>query len=112
MPEALASGLAVLSYAVAAAANLISDGRNGALVQPGEEVDFINAAVALAVDSEKRLALRQEAPSSVAHMSWMAVADSFITTLRSVMERHDSQLSAEFRPQPAAVRATQPGTLN
>lgn len=112
VPEALASGLAVLSYGVAAAANLITDGRNGALVQPGEEVDFINAAVALAVDSEKRLALRQEAPSSVAHMSWMAVADSFITTLRSVMERHDSQLSAEFRLQPAAVRATQPGTLN
>ncbi len=112
VPEALASGLAVLSYAVAAAANLITTGHNGALVQPDEELDFINAAVDLAVDNDKRTALRQEAAASVAHMSWMAVADSFITTLRSVMERHDSQLSAAFRPQPAAARATQPGQFN
>lgn len=112
VPEALASGLAVLSYAVAAAANLITDGRNGALVQAGEELDFINAAVALAIDSEKRLAMRREAHDSVAHMSWMAVADGFISTLRSVIERHDNQISAAFRLQPAAVHATQPGQLN
>ena len=107
VPEALASGLAVLSYAVAAAANLITPGRNGALVQPGEELDFIHTAVDLAVDSDKRTALRRVAPASVAHMSWMAVADNFITTLRAVMERHDSQISAAFRPLPAAS-ANQP----
>lgn len=97
VPEALASGLAVLSYAIAAAADLITDGHNGALAPPGEAQNFVNTAVALAINPDKCNALRREAAASVAHMSWAAVSDSFISILRAVIERHDSQRSAAFR---------------
>ncbi len=102
VPEALASGLSVLSYASAAAANLITHDHNGVLVAPGEELQFVNAAVALAVEHDRRNALRKQAAPSVAHMSWAAVAQSFIGTLRAVIERHASQRSAVLRPAAAA----------
>ncbi|HTD89120.1 MAG TPA: glycosyltransferase family 1 protein [Burkholderiales bacterium] len=91
VPEALASGLAVMSYAVAAAANLIKHDYNGALVAPGEELQFVNTAVVLATEHDKRNALRQQAAPSVVHMTWSAVTDGFVSTLRAVMECHDNQ---------------------
>lgn len=107
VPEALASGLAVLSYACAAAAHLITHDHNGALVAPDEELEFIQTAVALATDHDRRNALRQNAAASVAHMSWAAVVDGFIGTLRAVVERHDSQFRAAQGMLPAA-RVNQP----
>lgn len=94
VPEALASGLAVVSFACAAAANLITHERNGVLVAPGDERAFINAAVAIAADHDKRAALRQRAAGSVAHMSWTAVTDGLISTLRTIVDRHDRQFRA------------------
>jgi glycosyltransferase involved in cell wall biosynthesis len=94
VPEALASGTAVVSYAAAAAAHLITHDRNGALVAPGDELQFIHTAVALATDPARLFSLRQQAPASVAHMSWAAVTDSFVGTLRAVIDRHDGQLNA------------------
>jgi glycosyltransferase involved in cell wall biosynthesis len=91
VPEALASGLAVVSYDCAAAANLITNGRNGVLVAPGEEIQFVNSAVALAIDREQRNAVRQHAAPSVAHMSWSVVHETFVNTLRTVIERHEAQ---------------------
>ena len=87
VPEALASGLAVVSYASAAAANLIRHEQNGALVTPGEELQFVNTAVSLAVDREKRDAIRQQAAPSVAHLNWSAVHETFVNTLRAAIER-------------------------
>jgi glycosyltransferase involved in cell wall biosynthesis len=108
VPEALASGLAVVSYACAAAADPITPDHNGVLVAPGEELQFVNAAVAIATEHDKRHALRQHAPASVAHMSWPAVTDSLIGTLRAVVERHDTQFrAAQGLLQPA--RPVQPG---
>jgi glycosyltransferase involved in cell wall biosynthesis len=102
VPEALASGLAVVSYACAAAAQLITHDHNGILVAPGEELQFVNAAVAIATDHGKRNALRQQAPGSVAHLSWQAVTDTLIGTLRAVVERHDKPFKmTPGLPQPA-----------
>ncbi len=94
VPEALASGVAVVSYACAAAANLITHNHNGALVAVGDELQFINTAVAVATDHEWRNALRQQAAASVAHMSWAAVTDSLVGTLQTVVAPHDGQLRA------------------
>jgi glycosyltransferase involved in cell wall biosynthesis len=102
VPEALASGVAVLSYDCAAAANLIRHNHSGALVAPGDEVDFINTAVALAADHDRRNRLRLQAASSVAHMSWSAVTDGFVSTLRAVIDCHDNAIG----PTPAALRVT------
>jgi glycosyltransferase involved in cell wall biosynthesis len=112
VPEALASGTAVVSYACAAAANLIRHDHNGALVAPGEEAQFLQTAVALANDEDRRNRLRLAAAPSVAHMSWAAVTDGFISTLRSVIDGHDndnrrfaSALHSATSPSPL----TQPG---
>lgn len=98
VPEALASGLAVLSYAHAAAKELITDGGNGVLVANADELDFIDAAVALALDPLKLERVRQAAPASVAHIGWDAVYDSFVETLSSVLERHGRQFSQANQP--------------
>jgi glycosyltransferase involved in cell wall biosynthesis len=94
VPEALASGLAVLSFSHAAAGSLIRDGHNGALVALGDELGFVNAAVALATDPQKIQTLRGNAASSVAHLGWGAVFDSFVGTLRRVVSAQGGPFSA------------------
>ena len=93
VPEALASGLAVLSYSHAAAAHLIRDGHNGALVALADEKGFVNAAVALACDPQKLQSLRSQAPASVAHLGWDTVFDHFVLTLRTAIAGHNADLA-------------------
>ena len=94
VPEAMASGLAVLSYANAAALELINPGDNGVLVPNGDELAFVNAAVALATDPERQQQLRTRAPEGVAHLAWSAVSESFEAVLREVLSRHTQHFSA------------------
>ena len=98
VPEALASGLAVVSYANAAAQELITNNLNGVLVQPGDELEFINAAVALAVNPLRRANLRRSAATSVAHMHWDTVFDAFVDTVSGVLEKHGRQFAATNFP--------------
>jgi len=93
VPEALASGLAVLSYAHAAAAELIANGRNGVLVDAGDSVEFVRATLNLANDPAQIALLRAAAPPSVAHLAWDAIYDNFVATLRGVLERHGKRLA-------------------
>ncbi len=88
VPEALASGLGVLAYTHAAAGELIHNGHSGVLVALGEEMEFVSAAAQLAADSARLRQLRQQARSSVAHMGWDSIYDTFVATLSGVVERH------------------------
>jgi glycosyltransferase involved in cell wall biosynthesis len=88
VPEALASGLAVVSYACAAALELIEPGRNGLLVEPGAESDFVAAALAVAQNAALRNDLRLAAPASVAHLAWDGIFDGFLDTLLRVVQSH------------------------
>lgn len=103
VPEAMASGLAVLSYAHAAAKELIVSGRNGILVQGTEELDFVDAAVALAADADLVQQLKLAAAPSVAHLAWDAVYDSFVDTLSGVLERHGRQFGPARAPKGVAA---------
>ncbi len=94
VPEALASGLVVLSYAHAAAATLVQPGVNGVLVPLGEEAQFVQAAAALASDAATLQALRQNAAASVAHLGWAGVVDGFVGTLRTVVQCHGGHFSS------------------
>lgn len=98
VPEALASGLAVLSYGKAAAQELIVSGKNGVLVHPGDELEFVNAAVDLATNMHKQQEIRQAAAASVAHLGWEAIYSSFVETLSGVLERHDWKHSTLAKP--------------
>ncbi|MFA7278479.1 MAG: glycosyltransferase family 1 protein [Sterolibacterium sp.] len=79
--EALASGLAVVAYNCAGAADLIENGRNGLLAAPGHSRGFIDAAVALASDDRQRTQIRHRAAPSVAQLDWESIHDRFIAAL-------------------------------
>lgn len=86
--EALASGLAVLAYAHAAAAEVINSGYNGVTVPAGDEIAYVEAAGALAAHPERLLELRSRAAPSMQHFDWHHIVDTFATTLNSVVKRH------------------------
>jgi glycosyltransferase involved in cell wall biosynthesis len=91
VPEALASGVAVVAYAQGAAAELIQDGVNGVRIEVGNESAFILRALELAADRDRLTKLCGQASASVAHLDWNQVQDTFIDTLREVIARKLSQ---------------------
>ena len=97
VPEALASGMAVLSYAHAAASELVVNDYNGVLVEPGDSNAFVQAAVALALDNDKLARLRAAAASSVAHLAWDSIYDGFLGVLMQVLERNGHQFARATR---------------
>ncbi|MGE5466615.1 MAG: glycosyltransferase family 4 protein [Ignavibacteria bacterium] len=86
--EALASGLGVVAYDCAAAADLIEDGSNGCLAAPGDEAAFIDAAVSLAAQPDQLGLLRALAAPSVRHLDWERIHDDFAEGLRRGIEAH------------------------
>lgn len=82
--EAMASGLAVVAYKSAAAAELIVDGVNGLTVTPGDGTAFTTAACRLASDDLLRFDIARSAASSLAERGWERVVERFEAVLRSV----------------------------
>ena len=87
--EALASGLPVVSFDVAAAAEHVGDGRSGRLVVPGDEAAFIRETVALAGDHASLAPMRQEALAAAARAAWPQVLAGFEAHLEATL--HESQ---------------------
>jgi glycosyltransferase involved in cell wall biosynthesis len=94
VPEAMASGLAVVSYDIAAAKELIDSGFNGVLVPPGDELAFVNAAVELSANLAQRTQMRGVVAQSVAHLAWGAVYDSFLNILSGAVQLHGRGFAA------------------
>ncbi len=103
VPEALASGLALTAFASAAAVELVRPGHNGLLVAPGDDMAFVSASLELATKADLRATLRTAAPASVAHLHWDSIHDTFIDTLRGVLERERRNTAAAARPTPAIM---------
>jgi glycosyltransferase involved in cell wall biosynthesis len=72
--EALASGLPVVAYDCAAAADLIVNGQNGFLAPPGNAASFIAAAVQV---METNSPWRQTCPASVRHLDWERIYNTY-----------------------------------
>ncbi|HEY6898145.1 MAG TPA: glycosyltransferase, partial [Rhodocyclaceae bacterium] len=87
--EALASGLGVVAYNCAAAAELIEDGHNGFLAAPDDVSDFIQSALRLAADPVLMSRVRMRAAASVSRLDWNTVHDEFAATLRRVIDTHE-----------------------
>lgn len=79
--EAMASGLAVLAYRSAAAAELISSGENGLSVLPGDEAGYLGAAITLACQPGLVPRLGEKAHIGMQHRSWSQVVGSFEAVL-------------------------------
>jgi glycosyltransferase involved in cell wall biosynthesis len=87
--EALASGLPVVSFDVAAASEHVRDGRSGRLVVPGDEAGFIAAAVALSRDLTALAPMREEALAAASRAAWPQVLSGFEAHLEATV--HESE---------------------
>ncbi|MBV5299231.1 MAG: glycosyltransferase family 1 protein [Rhodoferax sp.] len=108
VPEALASGLALVCYGCAAAQELITSGVNGILVPADDALQFISAAVSVAGSAASLTQLRQAAAPSVAHLHWDAIYDRFVGHLTQVIESNQAGFHAtsEHAPVDAVTRAS------
>lgn len=79
--EAMASGLPVLAYRCAAAAELVQDGVNGRTVPPGDSRAFRMAGLDLAKDAVGRAAKGGAARQTILPLGW----DGVIERLEAVM---------------------------
>lgn len=85
--EAMASGLAVLAFDYAAAAQLIRKGENGLLVPIDDAAGFVQAAVAAAADLAVCRALGVQAFETARALDWSSIIARFEGVLEAVMQR-------------------------
>jgi glycosyltransferase involved in cell wall biosynthesis len=83
--EAMASGLPVVAYRSAAAAELIVDGSNGCLAAPGDEEAYRSAALDLVSAPECLPALGAAARQTMLGHQWAAVVDRFESVVREAL---------------------------
>ncbi len=91
--EALASGLPVVAYDYAAAAELIVPGRNGLLAPAGDVVAFVAAAREAAEPNTLRV-LRNHARMSVVGNDWEHIHDAFAAALGQAVRCHERRYQA------------------
>jgi len=88
--EAMASGLAVVSYDLAAAHELITHARNGLLATAGDTTAFIDQAVAGAADAELRRTLKIHARETALQQDWPRLINKLETMFSAVCEERAS----------------------
>lgn len=84
-PEAMASGLAVLAFEYAAAAQLIRSGDNGMLVRFSDDAAFVQAAVRLARDPLLARALGVGARQTARELGWERIVEQLEAAFVDVM---------------------------
>lgn len=87
--EALASGLGVIAYDEAAAAQHIRHGHNGAVAMPGDEEGFIDAARWMLENEENLRCVRLNARQHASRQGWSSVIDAFESYLRTASEMRE-----------------------
>ncbi len=93
--EAMSSGLPVVAYRCAAAAEVIEDGQSGLLAEPGHEAQFIGAACRLAQDSGLRQNLGKAARDRVEPIDWECIHDGLEGAFMHIVRRHQRMPSQE-----------------
>ncbi len=88
--EALASGLAVVAFDQAAAAQHIHHGHNGALAMPGDDAAFIDGACWLLEDTETLRRVRLNARQHAGRQGWEAIVQRFEEHLRSARQKSEA----------------------
>ncbi|MDU9405438.1 glycosyltransferase family 1 protein [Pseudomonas sp. zfem004] len=104
--EAMASGLAVVAYDEAAAAQHIRHGHSGALAMPGDQAAFIDAACWLLEENETLRRVRLNARQHASRQGWPAIVEQFEGYLRDAC-RAGALVSEQA---PAHAVAIKPGS--
>ncbi|MFM2403872.1 MAG: hypothetical protein RL223_1752 [Pseudomonadota bacterium] len=84
--EALASGLPIVAFQYAAAAQLIESGRDGVLVPCGDAAGFERTALELAADGPRRARLAAEARACALRHDWDSVVLRFEAQLMAAAD--------------------------
>ncbi|MFN4147960.1 MAG: glycosyltransferase family 4 protein [Rhodocyclaceae bacterium] len=87
--EALASGLPVVAFDYAAAAELITPGRNGWLVPCDDADGFITMSRNAARQVAEQRVDRAACPASVRHLSWEKVVDAYESLSRKTIAANE-----------------------
>ncbi len=87
--EAMASGLAVIAYDYAAAAEYIQHGRNGLVTAFDNAREFISLAINLIGDPQRIVSLGRRARESAEHIDWDAIYGEFESTLLDIITAHE-----------------------
>ena len=95
--EAMASGLTVLAFDYAAAADLIKDGINGRVTPLGDSEAFVRAAVALAAEPGLRMRIGTEARRTALELDWKRIVQNFEAVLYEVMDRAQIEVSRQTK---------------
>ena len=91
--EALASGLPVVGFDYAAAAERVVSGENGWLAAVDDAPAFIDAAVRLGCDDALRQPMAARARHSVRDADWMAVVARLAGIMETVVSQHEVRAS-------------------
>ncbi len=107
-PEAMASGLAVLAYDYAAAAQLIKHDTNGCLAPFDSPEAFINQAAMLMADRQHIGTLGQAARRTAESLDWPTVVAQLETVLFDAVRSVSSNyLARDLRADRLAIHATE-----
>lgn len=101
--EAMASGLCVVAYDCAAAAEVISSGGDGVLVRPGAAAAFVAESLVVASDAELRGRIARAARKRSESHDWERINERFASLLQRVVDEAQSALP-DFLPFKATVR--------
>ena len=96
VPEAMASGLAVLGYDYAAAGQLLRHAENGLLARFDDEQDFKAAAASLAADPDGARALGLQARASARQLGWGCIVEAVETEYLAAMAHEDVPAQATW----------------
>jgi glycosyltransferase involved in cell wall biosynthesis len=98
VPEAMASGLAVLGYDYAAARHLLRDGVNGSLARYDDADDFCRAAVRLAGDTPAARAMGIQARSTAGRLDWVRIVEAVEAEYLSAMAHPEAMAPPLWSP--------------
>jgi glycosyltransferase involved in cell wall biosynthesis len=90
-PEAMASGLSVVAYNRAAAAQLITHGHNGLLADPGLSSSFTDLAASLVRDPVQVRMMGGNACKTASAHSWDVVVGHLEQVFHAVLREHHKQ---------------------
>lgn len=103
VPEAMASGLAVLAYDYAAARQLVRHGSSGLLAPLGDEEAFCESARQLGASPAWRAALAQQARSAVSTLGWSGIVTQIERVYLDAIRRPTRTLPEPDACQPQTV---------
>lgn len=89
--EGMASGLAVVAYDEAAAAQHIRHGHSGALAMPGDQAAFIDAACWLLEEEETLRRVRLNARQHASRQGWPGIVEQFENYLNVATRENSAQ---------------------